>query len=74
MTVWMPFVPSKATLAVPHLCVMTPLLAHCAITSLRLFQELKLDGSAIPQHFPLPSPLFKRQALCLILSIILLPQ
>lgn len=37
VTVWMPFVPSKATLAVPHLCVMTQLLARYAIIYFRFF-------------------------------------
>lgn len=41
VTGWMPFVLSNATLAVTHLCVMSQLLAHCAIISFRFFQELK---------------------------------
>lgn len=52
-----PFVLSKATLGVTHPCVMSQLLAHCAIISFRFFQELKFDGSTIPQHSS-PPPLF----------------
>lgn len=53
----MPFVLSKAAPAVIHLCVTSQLLACCAITSFTFFQELKLDGSTIPQCFS-PPPVF----------------
>lgn len=72
VTIWVPFVLSKSTLAVPHLCVTTQPPANCAIISLRIFQEPKLDGSTIPQYFPLP--FLKRRVLCLIFPIILLLQ
>jgi len=74
VTGWMPFVLSKATLAVTHLCIMSQLLAHCAMTSFRFFQELK--GNLMDLQFPNTSPrlpFFKRQALYLILSILPLP-
>lgn len=75
VTGWMPFVLSKATLAVTHLCVISQLLAYCAIISFRFFQELK--WSLMDLQFPNTCPhlpFFKRQALCLILSILPLPQ
>lgn len=71
----MPFVLSKATLAVIHLYVTSQLLGHCAIISFRFFQELK--WSLMDLRFLKASPrlpFFKRQALCLILSILQSPQ
>lgn len=56
-TGWMPFVLHKAILAVIHLSVMSQLLAHCAIISFRIFQELK--WSLMDLQFPNTSPCFQ---------------
>lgn len=54
---WMPFVLCKAILAVIHLSVMSQLLAHCAIISFRIFQELK--WSLMDLQLPNTSPCFQ---------------
>lgn len=76
VTGWMPFLLSKATLAVIHLCVICPSCLHTVLLFLSDFSRNWSEAWWIyssPTLLP-TSPFLKRQALCSIFSILPLPQ